>query len=200
MILAMLLAAAAPTAIDAEREFARRAQTEGMWTAFRATAAEDALMFLPQPSRAHDFLKDRKDPLLSYMWWPADAYLSCDGKTAVTTAPAVRGAYRGYFTTVWVRQPDGAWKWVLDHGDAVAAARPAGETVRLHKPRCSGRKAAPGAAAGGDGKTSGGGASPDNSLAWNWTVAQDGSRIFRVTQWDGSDHKLVLDNQVSAAQ
>ena len=47
-----------PTAIDAERAFAADAQQRGQWTAFRATATEEAVMFVPQPVNAQAFLKD----------------------------------------------------------------------------------------------------------------------------------------------
>ena len=59
---AFLLAAAAPTAIDAEYAFATDAQRIGQWTAFRKWADTDAVMFNPQAVWARDFLKDRKDP------------------------------------------------------------------------------------------------------------------------------------------
>ena len=113
MIAALLLAAAQPmTAIDAERAFADDARTLGQWTAFRKWSTDDALMFVPQPVNAHEFLKDRKDPPVPVFWWPGRSYLSCDGSFAVNTGPWVRdgGKAVGYFTTVWKRQPDGGWK------------------------------------------------------------------------------------------
>ena len=77
MIIALLLAAAAPqaapqTAVDAERAFAAHAQKVGQWTAFRDYAEPTAVMFDPQAVGAHDFLKGRKDPPRSVEWWPAD--------------------------------------------------------------------------------------------------------------------------------
>jgi hypothetical protein len=44
-----LVAATTPaqSVIEAERAFGAKAQQEGFWTAFRATAAPDALMFVP---------------------------------------------------------------------------------------------------------------------------------------------------------
>ena len=47
MITALLIAAAAPTAIDAELAFARDAQRLGPWTAFRKWADRDAVVFTP---------------------------------------------------------------------------------------------------------------------------------------------------------
>ena len=73
MIVALLLAAAAPTAIDAENAFARDAQRIGQWSAFRKYADRDAVMFNPQAVWARDFLKGRKEPPKVVRWWPASA-------------------------------------------------------------------------------------------------------------------------------
>ena len=44
-----------PTAVDAERAFARDAQRIGQWTAFRKYADQDAVMFTPQAVWVRDF-------------------------------------------------------------------------------------------------------------------------------------------------
>lgn len=136
MIAALLLAAAAPqSVVDAEEAFAALAQKRGQWTAFRATAAPDAIMFLPNATRVQDWLKDRKDPPVSVKWWPTKAWQSCDGSLAVTTGGALWPDGRhGYFTTIWKRQPDGGWKWVLDHGDYIDAPRVPPKRVTVGKP------------------------------------------------------------------
>ena len=194
MIVAMLVAAAAPTDVGAEREFARRAQTDGMWTAFRATAAEDAIMFLPQATRAHDFLKERKDPLLGYMWWPASAYMSCDGRAGATTGPSVLGASRGYFTTIWVKQPSNEWKWILDHGDTLAKARPSAERTTVRRASCA---KAPGPKAMVVRSGGGGGFSDDGTLGWTWNVDAAGGRRVTVHLWNGGGYDPVIEDRVS---
>ena len=102
MIALLLLAAAAPTAIDAERAFARDAQMMGQWTAFAKHADRDAVMFTPQAVWARDFLKGRKDPPKSVSWSPAQSFVSCDGRTAVNSGPwwGTEDDSHGYFTTV----------------------------------------------------------------------------------------------------
>ena len=210
MILALLLAAAAPqTAVDAEREFAAMAQTQGLWTAFRATASPGASMFVPHYVRAHDFLKDRKDPLIGYMWWPAEAFVSCDNSTAVITGPSVLGSTRGYFTTLWAKHEAGEWKWLFDHGDTLDRPRPAGERTRVRTASCK-RLAGPPpgwsemmlsdgeGAIGGAGSTSARGRSGDGSLTWEWKVAPDGGRTIEVFLWDGAKPELVLKDEVKA--
>lgn len=141
MIVLLLAAASAPTtavdagpaqsAVDAERAFAADAHKLGQWTAFRKWAADDALIFVPQPVNAQKWLKDRKDPPVAVFWWPGRSYVSCDGSHAVNTGPWVRewGKSVGYFTTVWQRQSDGGWKWTYDAGDALGSQRPEGGDI-----------------------------------------------------------------------
>jgi hypothetical protein len=191
----LLLAAASVSPADAERAFAARAQTEGQWTAFRAFATDDAVMFVPEQVNAQQWLKDRADPPVSVMWWPADVYASCDGTAAVNTGPWLRqgGRSAGYFTTVWVRQPDGGWKWIFDHGDDLAVARRAGADAAVHRPVCRGLP-------GGAARTASSGTSADGSLSWSWEVRPDKSRTLKVSQWDGRAYREVLVNEVAAPQ
>lgn len=202
MIEALLILAADPaamTAIDAERAFAADAQKIGQWTAFRKWSSPNATMFTPQAGKAHDFLKPLKDPPVAVFWWPGRSYVSCDGNTAVNTGPWVRewGKSVGYFTTVWQRQADGSWKWLLDHGDALQTARGEGGDIKARKASCTGKlpkSSGDPPRHGGDGH----GYSHDGTLAWQWAVQPDGSRIFRAYLFDGSDFDLVIDDKVAA--
>jgi hypothetical protein len=191
---ALLLAlAAAPPAVEAERAFAAMAQTQGQWTAFRAYATADAVMFVPEQVNAQQWLKDRADPSVPVMWWPGEVFTSCDGSAAVTTGPWLRsgGKLAGYFTTVWLKQPDGGWKWVLDHGDVLAKPRSAGAEPAVHRPTC---RSLP----GGTGTTPTGGKSGDGSIAWSWQVRPDKSRTVTVSQWNGRGYREVLKNEIAA--
>lgn len=214
MILSFLLAAASPqNAVDAERAFAAMAQTEGQWTAFRAYAAPNGWMFVPEPVNAQAWLKDRKDPPQSVMWWPAESWVSCDGSVAVNTGPWVRQGGRdvGYFTTVWARQQDGGWKWLLDQGAALSKPRAAGERARVRRAKCvSGKPAGTGFAVltmeqpndqGMDGSASSlqeDGRSRDESLRWKWRVLPDKSRRLAVELWTGAGYEKVLEDKVGA--
>ena len=202
MILALLLAAAEPqTAIDAERAFAADAQKLGQWTAFRKWSTADAVMFLPQADRAQKFLKDKADPPVAVFWWPGRSYVSCDGKTAINTGPWVRqwGKSIGYFTTVWKRQGDSSWKWVLDHGDSLATARAEGGDIKPRQASCVKPVKAPlpklGLTQGGSSDT---GKSDDGSLAWRWFVRADGSRMFEALIWTGLSWQVVISDNVKA--
>ncbi len=116
--------------VATELAFARTAQEDGQWTAFRDYAAEGSVMFVPQPVAARDWLKDRANPAQAVKWQPHHVWSSCDGSLAVT-----RGAWQradgsnGYFTTVWQRQRDGEYRWTLDQGDVLEVPLDAPEFV-----------------------------------------------------------------------
>jgi len=200
MIAALLLAAAAPSAIDAERAFAADAQKIGQWTAFRKYATDDALMFVPQPTNAQAFLKDRKDPPTAVFWWPGQSYVSCDGNTAVNTGPWVRewGKSVGYFTTVWQRQTDGNWKWVYDGGDSLTLPRAEGGDI---KPLTASCKTKPRKASyswlGAPAPTTAEGRSKDGTLYWSWMVEQSGARQLVVQLWMGDKFLTVIHDRVA---
>lgn len=196
--LLMLLATPDPeTAIEAERAFNRAAQTEGQWTAFRKFSTSDAVIFTPQPAKAHEVLPE-KDPKLTVQWWPAESYVSCDGMVAVNTGPWVRPKAVGYFTTVWVRQGDGHFKWVYDGGDALETPRALPEKPRVRTASC--KVPAPsfnqlpesGVAEHHQGS------SPDGTLVWSWVIWNDGSRHMVVKLWNGRAFDTVLENDVKA--
>ena len=210
MILALLLAAAAAqpaskpapmSAIDAERAFAADAQKLGQWTAFRKWSTPDALMFVPQPTKAHNFLKGRKNPPVPVYWWPGRSYVSCDGKLAINTGPWVRdfGKSVGYFTTVWVRQADGRWKWIYDAGNEDKFMRDEGGDIAPVNAACPKVPLAPPPQreVPANVKT-GGGSSGDGSLSWGWTVAASGERNFFALLWDGKKRQMVIEDKVAA--
>ncbi len=204
MIAALLLAAAAPapmSAIDAERAFVKDAQKDGQWTAFRKYAAPDALMFVPQPTNAQTFLKDRKDPPQSVYWWPGRSYVACDGSFAINTGPWVRGAGKsvGYFTTVW-RRDGQQWRWTYDAGDQLKTPRAEGGDIKPVTASCAGRPRIPIPLryAKAAGFTSNGGRSNDGTLFWTWAVGPKGERRFAARLWDGRKFRTVIDDEVAA--
>jgi hypothetical protein len=202
MIAALLLAAATPmTAIDAERAFAADAQKLGQWTAFRKWAADDAEMFTPQPVKAQQFLKDRKDPPVAVFWWPGRSFASCDGTYAVNTGPWVRewGKSVGYFTTVWRREGD-RWRWVYDNGNALNQARAEGGDIKPYKATCPATHPVPPPPQPempADVKW-GRGASKDGTLNWFWSVDAKGAQQFRASIWDGHAHTVLIDDRIAA--
>src|SRR5690606_6301016 len=90
--------------IAAELAFARAALEKGQWTAFAEFAADDAVMFVPQPVDAGEWLRKQRDPAQAVRWQPHQVWSSCDGTLAVTKGAWQRpDASVGYFTTVWQR-------------------------------------------------------------------------------------------------
>jgi hypothetical protein len=193
-------------AIAAEIAFAQLAQDKGQWTAFRATATADAVMFVPQLVYVQAYLKDKANPAAAAKWQPHQVWSSCDGSIAVT-----RGAWQqsagqqsagqqsagqqadatGYFTTVWQRQNDGKYKWVMDQGDALAmpldapdmivakvADCPAGKPARAAK-RDKIKQLPPLDPAGRSGQ------SDDGTLTYAVAVQPDGARRFTVSLMQG---------------
>jgi len=201
MIAALLLAAVTPmTAIDAERAFAADAQKLGQWTAFRKWSTEDAQMFVPQPTKAHDFLKDRKNPPVAVFWWPGRSFVSCDGSYAVNTGPWVRewGKSVGYFTTVWKRESDG-WRWTYDNGAPLPQARAEGGDIKPRKASCENLPRGSVMASGMHlGAQAGYGESADKTLSWFWETGKDGSHSFRVNFWNGRAFETVIEDRVEA--
>lgn len=185
--------------IDAERTFAADAQTLGQWTAFAKWSADDAVMFVPQPTNAHAWLKDRKDPSKAIDWWPTASYISCDGMLAINKGEWKRPDGRiGYFTTVWQRQGDGGWKWIVDSGNTLKALpeRPAGPKV-VRAFCTTGFKAesvdddvmAIQEAEGG---------SPDKTLHWRWRLADDGGRTLVAWIYDGAKLQPIFTDTIPA--
>ncbi len=136
--------------IAVERRFARAAQTQGQWSAFRALAASDALMFVPDVQLASKALASAKEPAVPVMWWPATIAVSCDGTLGFSTGPWVRAASAGIgtYSTIWRRTPDG-YRWRLDHGRNTPRLVAAGERPAVIATSCEGTSTASSALARG---------------------------------------------------
>ena len=200
------IAAATPTAVDAERAFSRDAESKGQWTASRSYAGRDAVMFTPQAIWARDFLKDRKDPPAAPHWSPNASYVSCDGRMAVNTGPwrSADGRQSGFFTTVW-EQKDGRWQWISDGRHTLNSPLAALQTPVVRKGSCRGRapgpplmkapsiKPGPGGVAPDD---FGRGRSADGTLGWEWRVRSNGGRQFRAYLWTGRGYTVALDQKI----
>jgi hypothetical protein len=181
-----------PSAVVAtELAFARVAQEKGQWAAFREFAADDAVMFVPQQTGAKAWLKGRAEPQVAVKWQPYDVWMSCDGSLAVTKGAWQRPSGVGYFTTVWKRQKNGTFKWVLDQGDGLKQPLPEPDMIGGHVADCSRPTGAPPAAAGTAGW------SDDRTLQWTVEVKPDNSRSFRVRQWTGHGYDTVISSDVA---
>lgn len=193
--------------VKAELSFARLAQEKGQWTAFRETAADDAIMFTPELVNAQQWLKGKADPAQAVDWQPHKIFMSCDGSIGVSTGAWQRAnGTTGHFTTIWHqddfgnRKPskDVSWKWIFDDGVPLNTPLAEPDYIETEVASCKADHRAANAPAGltAKGKSE---ASVDGSLLWNAAFAADGSRIVSVdlAQADGS-FKRVHEYKVAA--
>ena len=166
-----------------ELAFARAAREDGQWTAFRAFAADDAVMFVPEPIKARTWLGKQEDPAEPVQWQPHEVWMSCDGTLAATKGAWQRtnGTF-GYFTTLWERQGDGEYKWVLDQGDVLEEPLTEPDFIRSTIADCGSEESI----AVGEGEyfdlpASGARSSRDSTLVYSWKVERDLSRRITVT-------------------
>ena len=196
----------APAAVDAERAFSRDAQRMGQWTAFRAYAGKDAVMFTPQVVWARDFLRNKKDPVATLQWSPNESYVSCDGHIAVNTGPfrSASGDHFGYFTTVW-QQEHRQWRWIYDGGDVLKVPLDPRRRPLVKRGSCRGHATgaplipAPSMKRGPRGEAPddyGKGQSGDRTLGWDWKVDAKGVRHFRTFLWNGRGYDIALDQTI----
>tara|TARA_R110000824_G_scaffold3839_12_gene18406 strand:- start:7159 stop:7875 length:717 start_codon:yes stop_codon:yes gene_type:complete len=190
-----------PSAIvKAELSFARLAQEKGQWTAFRETAADEAIMFTPDLVNAQQWLKGKADPAQAVSWQPHKIYMSCDGSIGVSIGAwqSAKGA-AGHFTTIWhqddfgQRKPskDVKWKWIFDDGVPLTTALAEPDYVETEVASCKSKQPV---AVSPTGRTEMGksGASADGSLIWNAAFTADGSRVVSVdlANEDGSFRRV----------
>lgn len=116
---AAVAAVDADPVIAAERAFAADVASRGWAAGVRASADADAVVLSPGPVNALSTLStDAAEEGSPLQWWPAYAGVARSGDLGFTTGPfQIRGqGYIGNYFTVWIRHPDGAWKWIFDGG------------------------------------------------------------------------------------
>jgi ketosteroid isomerase-like protein len=120
---AVLLAAGAQAApapdpeeiAAAERAFAADGAARGLGPSFVSWAAPDGIVFRPDPVNAREHYA--KGPSATGLkWWPVHAGIARSGDLGFDTGPWTWGKASGWFFTIWKKQPDGSWRWLLDHG------------------------------------------------------------------------------------
>lgn len=116
--------------VAAERAFAQDGNDLGFKVSFLKWSADDAIVFQPGPVNAHETISKAPDldpnaPRQHLIWWPLWAGIAKSGDLGFTTGPAAIDDKRfGHYFTVWKKQADGSWKWVIDAG---VGAEPADE-------------------------------------------------------------------------
>jgi ketosteroid isomerase-like protein len=111
--------------VETEHAFAQYSIDHGMKDAFLNFAAPDGVIFRRGPVNAIEVWKSRNPaPTGLLTWWPSYADVSLAGDMGWTSGPYEfrekatdeKPAGTGHFFTVWRRQPDGNWKFVVDLG------------------------------------------------------------------------------------
>jgi ketosteroid isomerase-like protein len=114
--------------VETEQAFAKTSEEKGTRDAFMAFIADDGILFRPtavigkQWMNEHPLPPSDKRSLLT--WQPAFAGMAASGDLGYTTGPwefkdDIKNEHPsgyGHFVTVWKKQADGSWKFVLDLG------------------------------------------------------------------------------------
>lgn len=193
----LLRPAAEPSAvIAAELAFARMARDKGTWTAFRATSTRDALWPGPRWQNVHEGLRGRADPAQPIVWGPDLVWSSCDGSFALSTGPATHpDGRRTRFATIWQRQNDGEYRWVLDQGFDLEGGYAEPEMIPAKVADCPARRGSTMVARlpqARRGEVWHSGRSDDGTLEWTSELRPDCSRAFTVRAKAGETMKEVF--------
>jgi ketosteroid isomerase-like protein len=124
--------------VAAERAFSKLSEEKGFKESFLTYIAEDGIMFRPTPVKGKEMLAARPDPPIKLTWQPSHAEIARSGDMGWTTGPWQRQpkgsnvVFYGDFLTVWKKQPDGKWRWVIDAGSShPKPTAPAGSPPRV---------------------------------------------------------------------
>lgn len=123
--------------VQMERDFAKAAVTKGTRDAFLEFIAEDGILFQPGPINGKKFWTERQPGKGLLSWEPIFADVSRAGDLGYTTGPwefRQNGAEDkpvafGQYFTIWKKQRDGSWKFVLDRG--VSSEKPFATKILL---------------------------------------------------------------------
>jgi ketosteroid isomerase-like protein len=120
--------------VEAERSFAKLSEQKGLRDAFLTFLSEKAIVFRPDPVEGRPIYEkmDPANPAL-LAWEPEFAETAASGELGYTTGPYRNSPRReveptrfGHYISIWKKQPDGAWKVLLDigvpHGPPQSAA------------------------------------------------------------------------------
>jgi ketosteroid isomerase-like protein len=118
--------------VAAERNFSKLAEAKGIKESFLANIADDGVIFRPGPIPGKEWLSAHPNPPALLAWHPVHAEISLSRDLGWTTGPyeiTPEGQPKGYgqFSTIWKRQPDGQWKFILDLGVNTPGPAPEGE-------------------------------------------------------------------------
>jgi ketosteroid isomerase-like protein len=111
--------------LEADRKFAEMCGTKGMKDAYLEFIDSNGVLLRPNVypivgADAVDFIIAQKTEDLLLEWRAKDAVVAVSGELAYTYGTykiSLRGSeesMQGSYVTIWKKQPDGKWKFVLD--------------------------------------------------------------------------------------
>lgn len=123
--------------VNHEFAFAEKAAHGTTHDAFLAFIADDGIIFRPHPVNGKEFLEKSKPNNGWLIWYPERAGISTSGDIGYTTGPAsfrkAKGdsvdIWFGNFCTVWRKQKDNSWKFLIDIG--ISNEKPSEKIVQL---------------------------------------------------------------------
>ena len=114
--------------LQTDRAFSELSAREGMFRAFLAYIADDGVILRDNeyPSRGKKLLQERfagrADTSFILTWEPLYEKIAASGELGYTyglhktVIRATGELSQGTYVTIWLKQPDGSWKFVLDTG------------------------------------------------------------------------------------
>jgi ketosteroid isomerase-like protein len=125
---------------EAERRFCKDVVARGVRDGFIAHLADDGVLFRPHPVPGKKYLEASPARPGLLTWEPAFAEASGGGDLGYTTgpwefrnkSPEEEPAGRGNYMSIWRKQPDGAWKVVLDLGIGNTPSEPKPTGLKAH--------------------------------------------------------------------
>lgn len=131
--------------IAAERSFAAFSVAHSTKEAFLQYIDSNSLMFdKGHPVKAHAYWKQREKRPGVLNWYPQFAEISASGDFGYTTGPWTFQSSatdtvesRGLYCTVWYRNNDGEWKFLIDLGVGNTPEYPSAEVIKVDMPKQS---------------------------------------------------------------
>jgi len=181
--------------VAADLALARLAREKGQWQAFREKMGDDAVMFVPYLANAREWLSRQEEPAQPALWRPERVVSSCDGTLAASMGGATwpDGTFSRYLT-VWKRERNGSYRWVLDTGEPTREAPDPPEMIGSTVAECAPPPPAQAAALSVASR-----ASDDQTFRYAVSQEPGGGDALEVSYWTGETFEVFYRRPVPAA-
>jgi len=114
--------------IQADKDFSKMSEDKGMRAAFLEYIDSEGVLLRPDEmpikgGEAIDYISRQNDTAFSMTWEPRGALVAQSGELGYTYGTYLMkfkhkdSVIRGTYVSIWKKQPDGSWKYVLDSGN-----------------------------------------------------------------------------------